>query len=82
MSVELIVELITSVGFPIALCIAMGYFIWVIYKRSEVREDKLRETLAEAQQNTQLALETLHSFSPRLDQIEEDVRDIRDHMKG
>jgi hypothetical protein len=81
MTVELIVELITSVGFPIALCIAMGYFIWTIYKRSEVREDKLRQTLAEAQANTQLALETLHSFSPRLDQIEEDIKDIKGHLE-
>lgn len=42
---EVVAELITQLGFPIACVVAMGYFIWTIYKQSVEREDKLMELL-------------------------------------
>ena len=42
---EVVAELITQLGFPIACVVAMGYFIWTIYKQSVDREDKLMELL-------------------------------------
>ena len=42
---EVVAELITQLGFPIACVVAMGYLIWTIYKQSVDREDKLMELL-------------------------------------
>lgn len=42
---EVVAELITQLGFPIACVVAMGYFIWTIYKQSVDREDKLMDLL-------------------------------------
>lgn len=68
-----IVELIQSVGFPIVLVLAMGYFIWQLWKQSVDRENKLMEF------NTK-ALETLNMYADRLGVIEEDVKIIKDEL--
>lgn len=77
MTIDLVLELITTVGFPIALVIAMGWFIYHIYKRSEIREDRLNEQIAEYQEVNAKAIETLAVYSERLTVIEDDVKEIK-----
>ena len=38
MEIAAIAELITTLGFPIACVIALGWFVWRIYTKSEERE--------------------------------------------
>lgn len=78
MDVTLWTELIGTLGFPIALVLAMGFFIWTIYKQSVAREDKLMQELAENRAINKQAIETLALYNERLTNIESDVRDIKD----
>ena len=68
MDVTLIVELISSVGFPIAAVIAMGLFILKIYKSSEAREQSLMEEIKENRTGVRFAdkLKSLPKAIPQL----------------
>ena len=70
-------ELISTLGFPIALVIAMGFFIWTIYKQSVAREEKLMTEIAENRAVNEKAIETLAIYAERLGVIENDVREIK-----
>lgn len=80
MSPEMITETITTLGFPIALVIAMGWFIFILWKQSAKRETKLYEELAECRSVNKLAIETLALYAERLSVIESDVKDIKDRV--
>lgn len=78
MDVTIWTELIGTLGFPIALVLAMGFFIWTIYKQSVAREEKLMEEIAENRAVNAKAIETLTLYAERLGNIESDVREIKD----
>ena len=77
MDVRLIIEVIATVGFPIAACLILGWFIWKIYKQSEKREETLREEIKEGQAINKEAIQTLALYAERLGTIETDVREIK-----
>lgn len=78
MDVTIWTELIGTLGFPIALVLAMGFFIWNIYKQSVAREEKLMEEIAENRVVNAKAIETLTLYAERLGNIETDVKEIKD----
>lgn len=47
MDVTLIMELITTIGFPIALVIVLLWFIFKLQAESKERENKLMETVTQ-----------------------------------
>ena len=77
MELGVISELITTLGFPIALVVAMGFFIWKIYQQSVAREEKLMEEIAENRAVNNKAIETLAVYAERLSTIETDVKEIK-----
>ena len=77
MEITTITDLITSLGFPIACVIAMGYFIWNLYKKSIDREDKLMEEIAAGRIINAQAIETIAKYAERLDIIQKDISDIK-----
>lgn len=81
-NMELFAELIATLGFPIALVIAMGWFIYLLWKQSAKRETKLYEELAESRKVNQQAIETLALYAERLSVIEADVKDIKAEITG
>lgn len=70
---ELWIELIQQVGFPIAVCVALGWFVWTLYKASERREEKLMAVNSEA-------ISTIAKYADRLTIIEEDIKVIKDDV--
>ena len=78
MELSLFTELIATLGFPIALVIAMGFFIWKIYQQSVTREEKLLTEIAENRLVNEKAIETLTVYAERLGVIESDVREIKE----
>lgn len=77
MEVATFTELIASLGFPIAVCIALGIFVWKIYKRSEVREDTLMIEIGKMREINAQAIETISHYSGKLEAIQEDVKAIK-----
>ncbi len=77
MDVKLIIELIATVGFPIAACLILGWFIFKIYKQSEKREEALRNEINEGREINKEAIRTLALYAERLGVIETDVREIK-----
>lgn len=78
MEIGVVTELITTLGFPIALVVAMGIFIWKMYQQSVTREEKLMEEIANNRAVNEKAIEILALYAERLDNIETDVKEIKD----
>lgn len=77
MEVGIILELIGTVGFPIAMVIALIWFIWHIYKRSEVREAELMQELKESREINGKFAEIIAAHTAELGEIKTDIRDIK-----
>lgn len=88
---ETFANLVSSIGFPIACVIAMGYFIYIAFNKfmakSEKREEKLYEMLGETQLTNEKLLETnasfvgvLEKYNSDLTGIKADVSDIKDFL--
>ena len=73
MDIALISEFITTLGFPIALVVAMGFFIWKIYQQSVKRE----ETLVAVNEK---AINTLALYAEKLESIQNDVSTIKEKL--
>ena len=80
MELGVVVELITTIGFPIVCVIALGWFVWHIYKQSVVREEKLMEEITENRLVNQKFAEIIGQYEITLTEIKTDVRDIKDTL--
>lgn len=80
MELGVIVELISTLGFPIAIVIALGFFVWTIYKQSVVREDKLMTEITENRLVNQKFAEIIAGYDVTLSEIKSDVKDIKDTL--
>ena len=78
MDIAIMLEIIGTFGFPITVCIALGWFIYKIYKASEKREAILRTEIKESQTVNAEAIKTLALYAERLGNIESDVKEIKD----
>lgn len=74
------VELITTVGFPIACVIAMGWFIYKIYQKSIDREEELRNEIKENQKINGKFAEIINRYSLELGEIKTDVKEIKEDI--
>lgn len=82
---EQVTNLVTNLGFPVACCIAMGYFIWNMYQKNNdtnertlVALDKVTET------NNQLVLTNqslISNMDLKVEKIEEKVEEIASKIK-
>lgn len=81
MEVAAFVEIITTVGFPIAVAIALGIFIWIIYKQSVRREETLMAEIKENRViNTKFA-GIIAQYEITLGEIKSDVKDIKETLQ-
>ena len=81
MDVALITEFITTLGFPIACVVALGFFVYKIYKQSVVREETLMQEITENRLvNTKFA-EIIAQYEITLGEIKTDVKDIKDTLQ-
>ena len=73
MDIVAIGEMISSLGFPVALVCAMGFFIWKIYEQSVKREETLMQV-------NEKAINTLALYAERLEVIQNDVTTIKEKL--
>lgn len=86
------VNVISTLGFPIACVIALAAFIFHIYKqttkenaanmekvqaRCKEREEKLYAELAKSQEVNSKAIATIAHYAEKLDVIQKDISDIK-----
>lgn len=77
MDVTIWVELISSLGFPIAMVGAMGFLIWKLYKQSVAREATLMAEIQENRKVNSKAIETITLYAERLASIENNLAEIK-----
>lgn len=80
MDTTMITEIISTLGFPIAAVVAMGWFILKIYKKSEDRETTLMEEIKENRKINAQAIETITLYAERLTHIEGNIVEIKDDI--
>ena len=78
MELGVIVELIATLGFPIVCVLALGFFVWTIYKQSVVREEKLMDEISENRAINQKFAEIIGRYEITLNEIQTDIKDIKD----
>ena len=92
-NINTIQTIITSLGFPICVCIALGWFIYKAFEKftsqAEKREEKLYTVIAQAQETNERLSKTnaefvavLNTYKSDLDEIKADVTEIKENMKG
>lgn len=74
------VELISSLGFPITVCLALGIFVYKLWQQSVVREEKLMTEITENRLVNEKAVETIAKFAERFSHIEGDVAEIKNDV--
>ena len=77
MDVTTWMELISSLGFPIAMVGAMGFLIWKLYKQSVAREATLMAEIQENRKVNSKAIETITLYAERLTSIESNLAEIK-----
>lgn len=97
MEIQLILEAITQVGFPIAMVIGLCWFVYKIYQnttqenkdnmaavqeRCKDREEKLYSYLEKAQEINGQAIATLAKYDAKLDTIQSDLDIIKEKVLG
>lgn len=86
------INLISNVGFPIAICIGLCWFIYQIFlktteenaknmekvqARCAEREDRLYEEIAQNREVNSKAIDTIAHYAEKLDIIQSDINDIK-----
>lgn len=77
MEVGLIIEAVSTLGFPIALTAALCVFVYKLWQQSVTREEKLMSEITENRVVNEKAIETIAQFAERFTHIEEDVTKIK-----
>lgn len=77
---DAIIEVISTVGFPIACVLALGFFIWKVYQASEKREEKLMNEIKESRTINGKFAELIAGYEVKLDEIRTDVKDIKNDI--
>lgn len=76
-AIAVIVELISTVGLPIALVIAMGFFIYKIYNQSVKREETLLGEIKVTREVNAKAVDTIAHYAEKLEIIQTDINEIK-----
>lgn len=80
MEIATIIELIGTVGFPIACVLALGIFVYKLWQQSVTRETLLmNEITANREINKQFAT-IIAQHSVQLEEIKDDVREIKQQI--
>lgn len=77
MEVATLIELIPTLGFPIVMVIALGFFVYKLWQQSVERENKLMGEITENRIVNEKAIATIAQFAERFTHIETDVELIK-----
>ena len=81
MEVGLLVELISTVGFPIACVLALGIFVFKLWKQSVEREKTLMSEITENRLINQKFAEIIGKYEVEIGEIKTDVKEIKQTLQ-
>lgn len=77
MEIELITSLISTLGFPIVLVLAMGWFIYKLQQESVDRENKLYDIIRDYGTKIESITTTLERVVVKLDVLSGEVSELK-----
>ena len=80
MEATALIELIPTLGFPIVMVIALGFFVYKLWQQSVERENKLMAEITENRVINQQFAEIIGKYEVKLDEIKTDVREIKNTL--
>lgn len=80
MDVTVIEGLINSLGFPIAMVGACGFFIWKMYQVQIGDKERLYTELGKAIASNEKMAEIINEHTTKLDLIQDDVKEIKEKV--
>lgn len=80
MDVTVWTDIVTTLGLPIALVIAMGLFIYKLWQQSAEREKTLYSELEHSRTINEKAIETIAQYAEKLGDIQSDVKAIKEDI--
>lgn len=80
MELGVVLEAIATVGFPIVMVLALGFFIYKIWQQSVEREKLLMEEITENRLVNKQFAEIIAKYEITLGEIKSDVKDIKDTL--
>lgn len=81
MDIAFFVELIGTLGFPIAVSIALGIFVFILWKQSAEREKALMAEITANRQVNEKFATIIAQHEIQLEEIKTDVRDIKEKLE-
>ena len=80
MDVNMLETLINSLGFPIVMVGACGFFIWKMYQAQLQDKERLYVELGKATAANEKFAEIIRTYTSKLDAIQDDVKEIKDKV--
>lgn len=80
MDIVTVEGLITSLGFPIVMVGACGFFIWKMYQAQLTDKERLYTELGRAIQSNEKMAEIINVHTNKLDSIQDDVKEIKEKV--
>lgn len=80
MDIDVLQTLINSLGFPIAMVCACGFFIWKMYQVQISDKERLYSELSRAIESNDKMAEIISEHTHRLDSIQDDVKEIKEKV--
>ena len=92
MTIRDIIEILSNFGFPVACVVALGWFAFYMVKRTnqtaeknmvkvqercKEREDILYKEIKENREINAKAIETIAHYAEKLDDIQDDIKEIK-----
>ena len=81
MNITVIQQLIQSLGFPIVMVGACGFFIWKMYQAQLQDKERLYTELGKATEANEKFAEIISTYTSKLDAIQDDVQEIKEWVK-
>lgn len=81
MDITIIQQLIQSLGFPIVMVGACGFFIWKMYQTQVIDKEKLYIELEKSRDANSKFAEIISTYTSKLDSIQDDVQEIKEWVK-
>ncbi|MDA3731686.1 hypothetical protein PBV87_09375 [Niameybacter massiliensis] len=80
MDVNMVQTLINSLGFPIVMVGACGFFIWKMYQAQLQDKERLYTELSRAISSNDKMAEIISEHTNKLDAIQGDVKEIKERV--